>query len=63
MKTAHITWEEVKQRAGDQVIQVYHRGVRVNGKPTDPHMIELFGDSELLQMTKTDFQVMESGHK
>ena len=57
MKAAHLSWEEVAQRAAGQVVDVYYDGIRRSGRCDEEHMNKIFAGCELLQMTRTDFQV------
>ena len=58
MKTAHLSWEEVKQMHGDHVIDVYSReGTLVRGRPeTLDKMLE---GCELMRLTKGVYQVTD----
>ena len=57
MKTAHLSWEEVAERAGGQVIDVHYDGIRRSGRCEEESMRRMFDGCELLQMTRTDYQV------
>ncbi len=59
MKTAHLSWEEVAQRAGEKPIVVHYDGIQRSGYWYEDHMMKLFSDCELLQLTLNDFQVMK----
>ena len=57
MKTAHLSWEEVKERTGGTEILVHFDGIHKQGKPEAEHMEKQFSGCELMQMTKADFMV------
>ena len=56
MKTAHLSWEEVKQRAGDaQIDVIVSHGSRIHGRPEV--LEEFLAGSELLALTKETYMV------
>lgn len=59
MKIAHLSWEEVAERASGNPIVVYYDGIQRSGYCDEEHMRKMFGDCELLQLTRNDFQVMK----
>ena len=59
MKTAHLSWEEVKQRANGSPIIVHYDGIQRSGYCREEHMEKIFRDCELLQLTSNDYQVMK----
>ena len=59
MKTARLTWEEVKKRAGGQAIVVYYDGIEKRGHCEEEHMEKMFRNCELLQLSTRDYQVMK----
>lgn len=57
MKTAHLSWEEVKERADGRPITVFYDGIERNGYCLEEHMTKMFQGCELLQLTLNYFQV------
>lgn len=57
MKTAHLSWEEVTERAAGQVIEVTYDGISARGNCGEDFMIRRFSGCELVQLTKTDYMV------
>lgn len=57
MKTAHLSWEEVAQQAGEKPIIVHYDGIQRRGYWYEDHMMEMFSGCELLRLTNTDYQV------
>ena len=57
MKTAHLTWEEVAERAKGQNIEIAYDGIESRGHCDEEHMKKKFSGCEFLQLTKTAFQV------
>ena len=57
MKTAHLTWEEVKERAAGQAIEIAYDGIESRGNCEEEHMIRKFSGCEFVQLTKTCYMV------
>ena len=57
MKTAHLTWEEVAQRSDGQAVVVHYDGIFKAGYCDEEKMTKMFGDCELMQLTRTDYMV------
>lgn len=56
MKTAHLTWEEVKQRAGDaQIDVIVSQGSKIHGRTVV--LEEFMAGSELMALTKDTYMV------
>ena len=56
MKTAHLSWEEVKQRVGDaQIDVIVSQGSKIRGRPEV--LEEFLAGSELMALTKETFMV------
>lgn len=57
MKTAHLTWEEVKERAEGQAVEIMYDGIESRGNCEEIHMIRKFGGCEFVQLTRSCYQV------
>ena len=57
MKTAHLTWEEVTERAAGKAIEVTYDGISARGNCSEEHMKRKFSGCELMQLTKSDYIV------
>ena len=57
MKTAHLSWEEVRQRAGGKAIVVHYDGIVKSGYCDEEHMEKMVRNCELMQLTSSDYQV------
>lgn len=57
MKTAHLSWEEVRERAAGQAIEIAYDGIESRGHCDEEHMVRKFSGCEFVQLTRTCYQV------
>jgi hypothetical protein len=57
MKTAHLNWREVDDRANGEQVIVHYDGIEKTGRCHEEHMMKMFRDCELLQLTDRDYMV------
>ena len=56
-RSTHLSWEEVVKRADGEPIFVHYDGIQRGGYCWEKHMVKMFRDCELMQLTLNDYMV------